>query len=75
MARPHNRDLLVKSEWMSEKELNELNLLLQRLETPEIFCRAHELADRNRIISKHPRIWRESRSFTLRPFRFLINKN
>lgn len=75
MMRPNNRDLFVKSEWISEKELNALYYLLQSLETPDIFCQAHELVDRNRITSKKNKIWKESRFYSLRPFRFLINKN
>ncbi len=75
MMRPNNRDLLVKSEWMTDSELNSLYILLQSLETAEIFCRAHELIDRNRITSKKEKIWKESRLYQLRPFRFLINKN
>lgn len=75
MMRPNNRDLFVKSESVSEKELNALYSLLQSLETLDIFCQAHELVDRNRITSKKNKIWKESRYYTLRPFRFLINKN
>lgn len=75
MMRPNNRDLLVKSEWMSDSELNSLYILLQSLDKAETFCQAHELVDRNRIVSKKEKIWKESRFFQLRPFRFLINKN
>ncbi len=73
--RPNNRDILVKSKWMTEEELAGLNRLLQSLETPEIFCAAHELVDRYKISSKKEKIIKESRHFYLRPFRFLINKN
>ena len=75
MMRSNNRDLLVKSEWISEQELDAILRILLSLETPEIFCSAHELVDRNRIVSKKEKIWKESRFYYLRPFRFLINKN
>ncbi len=75
MMRPNNRDLLLKSKWMTDSELNSLYILLQSLDKAEIFCQSHELVDRNRIVSKKDKIWKESRFYHLRPFRFLINKN
>ena len=75
MMRPNNRDLLVVSERMTEKELNQLHKILRSLETPDKFCTAHELVDRYRILSDKQKIWKESRFEELRPFRFLINKN
>ncbi len=75
MMRPNNRDLLVRNEWLTEKELEGLHRLLQSLETTEKFCEAHELVDRRRITSKKDKIMKECRYAILRPFRFLINKN
>lgn len=75
MMHPNNRDLLVKSEWMTEQELNQLHIILRSLETFDKFCTAHELVDRYRILSDKQKIWKESRYEELRPFRFLINKN
>ena len=76
-----NRNLLVllKSEFMSESAIEQevecLNNLLVSVESPEIFCNAHELVDRNGITSKASKIYKESRNYHLRAFRFLINKN
>lgn len=72
-----NRDILVllNTETITEEELHGLHRLLQNIESPEEFCRAHELVDRNRIRSRPRVILRESRRYFLRPFRFLINKN
>jgi hypothetical protein len=76
-----SRDLLVllKNEFMSEKSIEQevdcLNEILHRAESPESFCLAHELVNRNRI-TQHPfRILKAIRQTDLKPFRFLINKN
>jgi hypothetical protein len=53
----------------------ELNLILSITESPEQFCTAYELVDRNRITSNYKKIWKESRRNEMRAFRFLINKN
>ena len=58
-----------------EKELQCLHDILQRVETPEMFCRVHELVDRNRITRKPGKILRETKYYRLRAFRFLINCN
>jgi hypothetical protein len=73
--RPNNRDILVKCEWLTEDQLEGLHRLLQSLETPDIFCSAHELVDRFKITSSRKKIIRESRHYYLRSFRFLLNKN
>lgn len=72
-----NRDILVllNTETITEQELQGLHRILQTIESPDHFCQAHELVDRNRITSKPRKIIRESRRYLLRPFRFLINKN
>ncbi len=76
-----NRDILVASrhagmnEQIPEKEMELLDSLLQHIETPESFCRAHELVNRNKITSKPSIILKETRYHRLKPFRFLINKN
>jgi len=81
MMRTPNRDLLVllKNEFASqraiEQEVQSINHILVRAESPESFCAAHELVDRNRITSKQKRILRAIRFAELKPFRFLINKN
>jgi hypothetical protein len=76
-----NRDILVLSrhdgmnEQVLERELELLHNLLQLVETPENFCRVHELVDRNRITSRSQKILSASLFYKLKPFRFLINKN
>jgi hypothetical protein len=58
-----------------EQQVACLNVVLQNADSPEQFCKAHELVNRNRITSNNKKIWKESRHFRLKPFRFLINKN
>jgi hypothetical protein len=58
-----------------EQEVECLNSLLLETESPEAFCTAHELVDRDRITSKKKKILKETRYFYLKPFRFLVNKN
>jgi hypothetical protein len=58
-----------------EQEMEHLNEILQTTASPEQFCIAHELVDRNRIISNKRRIMKVSGYIQLRAFRFLINKN
>ncbi|MEI2737840.1 MAG: hypothetical protein V9F01_03535 [Chitinophagaceae bacterium] len=58
-----------------EKEVQYLRSVLRSIETPEQFCIATELVDRNRITANYKKIVKESNHFRLRPFRFLINKN
>jgi hypothetical protein len=76
-----NRDLLVllKNEYASQKaieqEVESINDMLVQAESPEQFCRAHELVVRNRITSRCKKILQAIRFTELKPFRFLINKN
>lgn len=72
-----NRDILIlqNRDMVSADELKELDQILQTIESPESFCTAHELVNRNRITRNPRKILRESRFYFLRPFRFLINKN
>jgi hypothetical protein len=76
-----NRDILVllKNEFMSEQALEQevdcLNKILRNAESPEEFCIAHELVNRNRITSKPHKILNAIHLPELKPFRFLINKN
>jgi hypothetical protein len=72
-----NRDILVllKDEAITEEELDCLLRTLHTIDTPEYFCRSHELVDRYRITSNSSRILKECRGARLREFRFLINKN
>ena len=76
-----NRNLLVifgnrlPDEEAIEQEVECLNQVLLNIESPEQFCIAHELVDRNRITSSKKKLLKESRHFLMKPFRFLINKN
>ncbi len=80
MKTPH-RDILVllKNEFMNEQTIQQevkcLNEILRQTESPEEFCIAHELVDRNSITSRSRKILHAICSAKLKPFRFLINKN
>ena len=71
--------LLLKTGKMSDealgKELDKLEIVLFQTESTSIFCKTHELVDRNRISSNRKKILKASISSQLKPFRFLINKN
>lgn len=62
-----------EQEW--EHEVESLNRILLITESPEQFCTANELVNRNRITSNAKRILKEAKHFRLRPFRFFINRN
>ena len=76
-----SRDLLVllKNEFMTEKsieqEVDSLNEILYKAESPESFCAAHELVSRNHITKQPVKILNAIRQSKLKAFRFLINKN
>lgn len=76
-----NRDIMVmfRNESMSEqaiqKEVENLNKILIQAESPESFCTAHELVNRNAITADKKKIIKEAEFFSLRPFKFLLNKN
>ena len=63
------------SEQALEKELGWLDDLLQFAESPVIFCKTHELVNRNRITQKPIKLLKYFYKATLNPFRFLICKN
>jgi len=63
------------SENMIKQQVDNLNEILRNSESPEEFCKAHELVLRTRITSKHFKILRAIRYQQLKPFIFLINKN
>lgn len=52
-----------------------LQSILHLLRSPENFCAAHELVNRNRITRRKKTILKETKHARLRPFRFLINLN
>ena len=71
--------LLLKTGKMSdkalEKELDNLELLLIQTESSHIFCKTHELVDRNCITCKEAKLINSYHKKELKPFRFLICKN
>ena len=71
------RNLLVlfNKKIIANLEADCLNQILVFTESPEQFCIAHELVDRNQITSKKRRILKVSEHSQLKAFRFLINKN
>ena len=77
----YNKSLLIlfNTGWLNEEATKQefvcAEAVLQTIESPEIFCNAFELVNRNAITNKSTIILRESKYFRLRPFRFLINKN
>lgn len=64
---------LTEQAW--EQEAAALVKILRITESPEQFCTATELVDRNRVTSNSKKIVKEAKHYRLRPFRFLINKN
>ena len=77
----YNKSLLIlfNTGWLNEEATKQefvyAEAVLQTIESPEIFCNAFELVNRNAITNKSTIILRESKYFRLRPFRFLINKD
>ena len=73
--RSHNLLVFFHHGFISEEEETGLRNLIFFIESPEQFCIAHELVDRNRITSNRKKILKEAGRKELRTFRFLINKN
>ena len=73
--RCHSRVLFFQHAFIIQKEEERLYQIILDTASPEQFCIAHELVNRNRITSKKEKVLKESRRSGLRPFRFLINKN
>lgn len=77
----HNKNLLIlfNTGWLDDNALKYkadcVYAILQTIETPQHFCTAFELVNRNAITNTKKIILRESKNRRLRPFRFLINKN
>lgn len=74
-----NLSLIFKNGFMTDQawkqEVKALNQILLITDSPEQFCIATELVDRNSITSNPKKILKEAAHFRLRSFRFLINKN
>lgn len=79
MASSRNLLVLLRNEFMSEQAIEQevdcLNEILFQAESPEQFCIAHELVDRNRITRKYKKLLRTYRYVSLPAFRFLLNRN
>jgi|GEM_PF-4166339 hypothetical protein len=67
--------ILFHRDCITEKDSEYLRFLLLTIGSPEQFCNAFELLNRNRITSQKKKIVKEACRRQLRPFRFLINKN
>jgi hypothetical protein len=76
-----DRDLLVlfKNEFMSQQAIDQevecLNRILRYAESPQEFCKAHELVCRNSITQKSAKLLVAFRQHHLKPFWFLIGMN
>jgi hypothetical protein len=77
----YDRDLLVLykadmyNEDLLQHEVECLHKILLQVENSYSFCKAHELATRNRITSKTRSIMKATTRPELKAFHFLINKN
>jgi len=77
----YDRDLLVLykadvyNDDLLQRDVENLNQILLKVERSDIFCLSHELVTRSKITQKASAILRATRRVTLKPFRFLINKN
>lgn len=56
-------------------QLDRIRTILQMLESPDYFCTANELLNRNEITSNRKKMMNEAKHIRLRSFRFFINKN
>ena len=56
-------------------EIDQLTGILHSTESPDQFCTANEMVDRNRITSSRKKMLKEAKQIRLRAFRFFINKN
>jgi hypothetical protein len=79
--KPNGHEILILArhhslpEWAIEKEMERVNEILLIIETPESFCIAHELVNRNYITQSKKKILRAVKYQELKAFRFLIGKN
>jgi len=64
-----------KNEKALEKELENLDTVLRNAESPVIFCKTHELVNRNSITTNEAKLFNSFYKKELKPFRFLICKN
>ena len=77
----YDRDLLVLykadvyNDDLLQHEVENLHQILLKVERSDVFCLSHELVNRCRITQKARAILRATKNLTLKPFRFLINKN
>jgi hypothetical protein len=77
----YNRDLLLLynvdmvSEDLLQFQVECLHQILAKVESEDVFCKAHELASRHKITSKPKAITKAIADTQLKPFYFLINKN
>ena len=80
MTNNHNKLLVLFYTSISDDkairlEIDQLTGILHSTESPDQFCTANEMVDRNRITSSRKKMLKEAKYFRLRAFRFFINKN
>jgi hypothetical protein len=79
--KPNDHEILILTrhhslpEWAIEREMGRVNEMLLLIETPDNFCLAHELINRNYITQSKKKILKAIRYQELKAFRFLIGKN
>ncbi len=77
----YNRDLLLLykeeayNDDLLQKEVECLHEILMKVESNDVFCRAHELVTRRIVTQKVKAIVKAISWPELKPFHFLINKN
>lgn len=80
MTNNHNKLLVLFYTSISDDkairlEIDQLTSILHGTESPDQFCTANEMVDRNRITSSRKKMLKEAKHIRLRAFRFFINKN
>ena len=79
--KPNDHEILILArhhslpEWAIEREMERVNEILVVIETPDNFCLAHELINRNYITQSKKKILKTIRYQELKAFRFLVGKN
>lgn len=71
----HSQVVFFQHAFIAQQEEERLYQIVSETESPEQFCIAHELLDRNRITSDPRKILKELLRREKRAFRFFINKN
>ena len=79
--KPNEHEILILTRHHSlpesaiEKEMERVHELLLLIETPDNFCIAHELVNRNYITQSKKKILKAVKYHELKPFSFLVGRN